>query len=386
MTTLSVSGQENIRQIYNQAESEYDIGRIEQAILLLQDNITDFQGNLKQSAYRLLALCWLGLDDTKKAEQATQSLLNADPYYTASPQDPQRFVDMVENLRSGLTAKVTTACETDCSALVRVCIAFAGITGLPEGFRTGNMPSNLNKTGAFTELTGSKYQSQSTYLGRGDILVTKSSGHTVVVLTNGSKYEGPVYPVDYDLGDRVIKYGCEGNDVKLMQEMLLKLGYDLGSWGCDGDFGDCTELALKAFQADAKLDVDGECGPTTLVALEKAVEAHDGVKPTDKIVRISGGNCYIRTAPNTDGKKLGVAHKGDELPFAGGSPTTAGSRCSTRTRRRGCPGSTAGLNNSNSTTKGFAFGQSPIFIFGKRPFLSAFVATIQEHSASVAPS
>ena len=214
-------------------------------------------------------------------------------------------------------SKVTKPCETDCSALVRVCIAFAGITSLPSGFRTGNMPSNLAKTGAFTELTGSKYQSQSTYLGRGDILVTKSSGHTVVVLTNGSKYEGPVYPVDYDLGDRVVKYGCEGNDVKLMQEMLLKLGYDLGSWGCDGDFGDCTDLALKAFQADTKLDVDGECGPTTLIALEKAVEAHDGVKPTGKTVHISGGNCYIRTAPNTDGKKLGVAHKGDELPFAG---------------------------------------------------------------------
>ena len=214
-------------------------------------------------------------------------------------------------------SKVTKPCETDCSALVRVCIAYAGSTSLPSGFRTGNMPSNLAKTGAFTELTGSKYQSQSTYLGRGDILVTKSSGHTVVVLTNGSKYEGPVYPVDYDLGDRVIKYGCEGNDVKLMQEMLLKLGYDLGSWGCDGDFGDCTELALKAFQTDARLDVDGECGPTTMIALEKAIEAHDGVKPSGKTVRISGGNCYIRTAPNTDGKKLGMAHKGDELPFAG---------------------------------------------------------------------
>ncbi len=218
-------------------------------------------------------------------------------------------------------SKVTTACETDCSALVRVCIAFAGITGLPEGFRTGNMPSNLNKTGAFTELTGSKYQSQSTYLGRGDILVTKSSGHTVVVLSNGSKYEGPVYPVDYDLGDRVIKYGCEGNDVKLMQEMLLKLGYDLGSWGCDGDFGDCTELALKAFQADAKLDVDGECGPVTLVALEKAVEALDGAGCSGDScpinVTIVGGNCYIRTAPNTDGKILGVAHRGDTLPYGG---------------------------------------------------------------------
>jgi len=127
LTTLSVSGQENIRQIYNQAESEYDIGRIEQAILLLQDNITAFQGNLKQSAYRLLALCWLGLDDTKKAEQATQSLLNADPYYTASPQDPQRFIDMVENLRSGLTAKVTTA-SSQAESLAEVPVPITLIT------------------------------------------------------------------------------------------------------------------------------------------------------------------------------------------------------------------------------------------------------------------
>ena len=218
-------------------------------------------------------------------------------------------------------SKVTTPCETDCSALVRVCCAYAGITGLPSGFRTGNMPSNLAKTGAFTELTGEKYQAQSAYLGRGDILVTKTNGHTVVVLSNGSKYEGVIRPVEYALGERIIKYGCEGQDVKLMQEMLLKLGYDLGSWGCDGDFGDCTELALKAFQKDARLDVTGECDTTTLVALEKAVDVlQDTGCSGDSCpinVRIVGGNCYIRTAPNTDGKKLGVAHKGDILPYGG---------------------------------------------------------------------
>ena len=200
-------------------------------------------------------------------------------------------------------------------------IAYAGITGLPEGFRTGNMPSNLNKTGAFNELTGSKYQSQSTYLGRGNILVTKTSGHTVVVLTNGSKYEDTIRPVEYALGDRTIKYGCEGEDVKLMQEMLLNLGYDLGSWGCDGDFGDCTDLALRAFQTDTRLDVDGECGPATLVALEKAVEALESTGCSGDScpinVTIVGGNCYIRTAPNTDGKIIGVAHKGDKLPYGG---------------------------------------------------------------------
>ena len=218
-------------------------------------------------------------------------------------------------------SKVTVPCETDCSALVRVCCAYAGITGLPSDFRTGNMTGNLNKTGAFVELKGAKYQSQSLYLGRGDILVTKTNGHTVVVLTSGKKFEGTVHAKEYALGDRILRHGCEGEDVKLLQEMLLKLGYDLGAWGCDGDFGDCTELALRAFQKDQKLGVDGECGLTTVEALEKAVDAmKDAGCCGDSCpisVRIVGGNCYIRTAPNTDGKILGVAHKEDELPYGG---------------------------------------------------------------------
>lgn len=208
---------------------------------------------------------------------------------------------------------VDTACETDCSALVRVCVNYAGV---PVGnFRTPDEPSKLLGTGEFVELTGSKYQGQSTYLGRGDILCTKTQGHTVVVLSNGSKYEGIVVPQDYELGDRVISYGMEGKDVKTMQEMLIQLGYDLGKWGADGDFGDCTELALKQFQSDAKLDVDGMCGPETIKALNAALDkeaALDGAR-----VKIVGGNCYVRSAPNTDGKKLGVVYKGEILPYQG---------------------------------------------------------------------
>ena len=84
--------------------------------------------------------------------------------------------------------KVKTDCETDCSALVRVCCAYAGIMGLPSDFRTGNMPANLLATGAFVELKGAKYTDQSAYLGRGDILVTRTNGHTVVVLDDGARY------------------------------------------------------------------------------------------------------------------------------------------------------------------------------------------------------
>lgn len=213
-------------------------------------------------------------------------------------------------------AKVKANCETDCSALVRVCCAYAGIMGLPSDFRTGNMPANLLKTGAFVELRGAKYTDQSAYLGKGDILVTKTHGHTVVVLDDGVKYEGAVEAKDYALGERLLKHGAEGADVKQLQRYLIQLGYDLGKWGTDGEFGDATELAVKAFQRDHKLSVDGQYGPKSHAAMLEALEA-DEPEAEQRYVAIEGGNCYVRTAPNTDGKILGVAHRGDVLPYGG---------------------------------------------------------------------
>ena len=138
-----------------------------------------------------------------------------------------------------------------------------------------------------------------------------------MVLSNGSKYEGTVEPKPHTLGERIIRYGCEGPDVKLMQEYLVQLGYDLGRYGCDGDFGDCTDIALRAFQKDAHVDADGECGPITLETLKKAITALEDAKPEGQTVIIVGGNCYVRTSPSTAGKILGVARKGDMMTFAG---------------------------------------------------------------------
>lgn len=218
-------------------------------------------------------------------------------------------------------SKVTRNCETDCSALVRVCCAWAGIMDIPASFRTGNMPENLLATGDFVELKGSKYTGQSTYLGRGDILVTRTSGHTVVVLDDGAKYEGAwgLNPAPTTLGNRLLKNGSEGEDVRTLQMYLVGLGYDIGVYGIDGDYGDATELAVRAFQKDAGIDVDGDYGPITHAALMEAVDKAAEVKPSDKArnVRIEGGNCWVRTAPNTGGDKLGVAQRGSEYPYQG---------------------------------------------------------------------
>ena len=99
-------------------------------------------------------------------------------------------------------AKATKAVETDCSALERVCCAFAGIT-LPN-FVTSNQASALLNSGAFEEMKGAKYTDQEDYLEEGDILVTKTKGHTVVVLTSGDKAEvAPTEPA----GDLTIATG-----------------------------------------------------------------------------------------------------------------------------------------------------------------------------------
>lgn len=89
-------------------------------------------------------------------------------------------------------AKVTNKVETDCSALVRVCCAFAGIH--TANFRTSNEVSVLMKTGMFDKYTESAYTAKSDRLKRGDILVTKTKGHTVIVLSDGANAEQSTPP------------------------------------------------------------------------------------------------------------------------------------------------------------------------------------------------
>ncbi|MDO4549509.1 MAG: peptidoglycan-binding protein [Clostridia bacterium] len=164
-------------------------------------------------------------------------------------------------------SKVTDKCETDCSALVRVCLAYAGI--MVDNFRTTNQAKLMLATGEFTELTSSKYTKQSAYLKRGDVLVTKTQGHTVVVLTDGDE------AVDYALGDRTLRKGMEGEDVRQMQEARMTLGYPLPKYGADGDFGSETMAAVMSFQAHYNLNTDGVYGSDTHDTLQAALEAMD---------------------------------------------------------------------------------------------------------------
>lgn len=71
---------------------------------------------------------------------------------------------------------------------------------------------------------------------------------------------------------KVLAKGDQGVEVKELQELLIKLGYNLGSLGADGDFGSKTLAAVKAFQKSVGLAQDGIVGPQTQEQLRIAAE------------------------------------------------------------------------------------------------------------------
>lgn len=129
-------------------------------------------------------------------------------------------------------------------------------------------------------------------------------------------------PAAPELGERILRNGMEGEDVKELQDALIKLGYDCGKWGADGDFGDATEMAVEKFQKDHDCAVDGEYGPKSHAAMVKALANVDKVVDNPRNVQIVGGNCYVRTAPNTSGKKLGIACNGEKFEYGGQTSET----------------------------------------------------------------
>ena len=125
-------------------------------------------------------------------------------------------------------------------------------------------------------------------------------------------------PTTCKLGDRLLKKGSKGDDVKGLQTNLIKLGYSCGSCGADGDFGSGTLNAVKAFQKDHGCSVDGQYGPKSHAAMVAALEKLSGTTtPSTKTVTITGGSVNIRKGPGTSYGIFKVAHKGDKFECIG---------------------------------------------------------------------
>lgn len=65
----------------------------------------------------------------------------------------------------------------------------------------------------------------------------------------------------------ILKKGASGTPVKALQCLLLLHGYSCGICGTDGSFGGDTNTALRKFQKEHDLAVDGSCGSATWTKL-----------------------------------------------------------------------------------------------------------------------
>lgn len=155
---------------------------------------------------------------------------------------------------------ITVKVETDCSALVRLCLAYAGV--FLGDFYTGNEADVLMESGEFIEATSTAGRNPD-YLARGDILVTRTTAHTVIVLTNGSKVKAAkkdseallveVNNMTYKL--RSVTLGDIGPHVRTVQLLLKGMGYK-GKDGkplvIDGEAGENTMFAIANYINDQK--------------------------------------------------------------------------------------------------------------------------------------
>lgn len=173
--------------------------------------------------------------------------------------------------------RITVACEADCSSGVAAIVKGAGyrlgfkaLMAVDHTSYTGNLRARLKAAG-FEVLTASKYLKSDACLMRGDILLNDvGGGHTCINLTTGGKAEttnngGDTVKIELS----VLKKGSKGEQVKTLQRLLKSMGYNIGSYGIDGVFGNDTSSAVIRFQSASKLETDAVVGVNTWNALLK---------------------------------------------------------------------------------------------------------------------
>ena len=108
---------------------------------------------------------------------------------------------------------------------------------------------------------------------------------------------------DSDKDDDSLRKGATGSAVKNLQTKLKKLGFYNAS--IDGDYGDTTVAAVKAFQKKHNLTADGVAGSETLKKLDTAYKNADSNTSTDDDSLRKGATGTAVKTLQTNLKKLG---------------------------------------------------------------------------------
>ena len=106
-----------------------------------------------------------------------------------------------------------------------------------------------------------------------------------------------------------------------MQTRLKELGYDLGKYGIDGDFGSDTQEAVMKFQTDNGLEATGVYDAATHEKLTGSPVAKESAEtpvltgPTVEIVTKNGGTVNVRVGNGTEYEIIKEVETGEVLEY-----------------------------------------------------------------------
>ena len=96
----------------------------------------------------------------------------------------------------------------------------------------------------------------------------------------------------WKLGDRTLRLDpkvlMRGDDVAQLQSRLVEMGFNCGR--VDGIFGPLTESAVKEFQKSVGSKIDGQCGPSTVMAMVRLMKIVSGGAPQQLREEVSRAN------------------------------------------------------------------------------------------------
>jgi peptidoglycan hydrolase-like protein with peptidoglycan-binding domain len=84
----------------------------------------------------------------------------------------------------------------------------------------------------------------------------------------GAAFTASIAQAAAHLGDRALRAGSSGPDVRELQKALRKVGFQVRA---DGQFGSGTKRAVKRFQSASRLTPSGTVGRKTVTALKEAL-------------------------------------------------------------------------------------------------------------------
>ena len=147
-----------------------------------------------------------------------------------------------------------TVSDKAMSSLIKLCVDICQRNDIKEINYTGDSSGNLTRHNMFTATTcpGPYLQGKFPWIAQE---INKQLQANVPTPA----------PTPAPAGHSTIRRGSSGAQVRELQEKLAYIGYSIS---VDGDFGPATESAVKDFQGNAGLGVDGICGSKTWTTLD----------------------------------------------------------------------------------------------------------------------